>query len=285
MSISPIAPGSLLARARGPRAWAAAPFVGVLLAVTSCAPRTTSAPVRAGSDARAVTIADQVLDALGGRRQWDQLRGLRWTFGAEAGNLARGNPRHHAWDKWSGWHRVQGTNRAGQDYVIIDNLNDGKGMAWVAGTRIEGDSLAKLLARGKSMWINDSYWFLMPYKLLDPGVTLKYAGDTTVAGNTYDRLALSFDHVGETPGDHYWVYVNRKNHRVQDWEMVLQGDQPPPAHYTWEGWEQHASLWFPTAHRDTLFTSVAPTDTTHVNIFTRDVETVLSFPAGTFDKP
>ena len=147
---------------------------------------------------------------LGGKPQWDRLRGLRWTFGAEAGNQPRGNPRRHEWDKWTGWHRVEGTNRAGQNYVIIHNINDGKGMAWVAGTRIDGDSLAKLLARGKSTWINDSYWFLMPYKLRDPGVRLQYAGDTTVAGNTYDRLALSFDHVGETPGDHYWVYVNRK---------------------------------------------------------------------------
>ena len=67
--------------------------------------------------------------------------------------------------------------------------------------------------------------------------------------------------------------------------MVLEGDPPPPRHYTWEGWEQHAGLWFPTTHRDTLFTRVAPTDTNHVNVFTRSIETVTAFPAGTFEKP
>src|SRR2546428_10093812 len=103
-----------------------------VVAVAGCAPRTTGTPVPAGSDARAVAIADQVMQALGGKPQWDRLRGLRWTFGAEAGNQPRGNPRRHEWDKWTGWHRVEGTNRAGQNYVIIHNINDGKGMAWVA---------------------------------------------------------------------------------------------------------------------------------------------------------
>ena len=268
------------------------PILAAALTATLATPPATRGET-AASDARAVTIADQVMTALGGKDRWDRLRGLRWTFGAQVGDSTRGNPRRHSWDKWTGWHRVQGRQRDGRDYVIIHNLNDGKGMAWVGGTRIEGDSLAKLIARGTSLWINDSYWFLMPYKLRDPGVTLKDAGDTTVAGQTYDRVALSFDHVGETPGDHYWVYVNRASHRVEDWEMVLQGDTPPPRHYTWEGWGEHAGLWFPTAHLDTMFVTRAAagprgpgaTEADRVNVFTRDVETVTDFPAREFSAP
>src|SRR5205823_5267399 len=79
---------------------------------------------------------------------------------------------------------------------------------------------------------------LMPYKLRDPGVTLKYDGEVKDStGKVYDKLALSFENVGETPGDHYWVYVDRGNHRVERWDMVLQSDKPPPKSYTWEGWE------------------------------------------------
>jgi hypothetical protein len=147
-------------------------------------------------------------------------------------------------------------------------------MAWVNGNPIEGDSLKKLIQRANALWVNDTYWMLMPYKLRDPGVTLKYAGDTTMAGMTFDRLALSFDHVGLTPGDHYWVYVNRADHRVERWEMVLEGDQPPPVAYTWEGWEQHDGLWFPTAHKR---------DST--NVFTNKIETVHSFAPTEFQKP
>lgn len=227
-----------------------------------------------GSDARAVAIANSVMDALGGQKQWAALRGLRWTFGVQVGDSIRAS-RRHAWDKVTGQHRVDGVNRQGQTFTIIHTVGDTTaGMAWVDGTEIVGDSLHKLIKRADALWVNDSYWFLMPYKLRDPGVTLGYAGDTTMAGATYDKLALSFAQVGLTPGDHYWVYVDRADHRVKHWEMVLQGDTPPPVGYTWGGWEQHDGLWFPTEHRR---------DST--NVFTNKVETVASFPATEFEKP
>ena len=90
---------------------------------------------------------------------------------------------------------------------------------------------------------------------------------------------MSFENVGLTPGDHYWVFVNRKNHRVEKWQMVLQGHQPPPDEYTWEGWEQHDGLWFPTAHKGADATT----------IYTRNVATRPPFPPrssrGTLSHP
>ena len=249
-----------------------AALLAALFLLGACAQDTTQNP--AASDPKAVAIADQVMTALGGKKQWDALRGLRWSFGSMLGDSVRSS-RRHAWDKRTGWHRVDGVNRQGQSYTYIHTLGDTtSGMAWVNGNKIEGDSLKKLIQRANALWINDTYWMLMPYKLRDPGVTLKYAGDTTMTGNTYDRLALSFDKVGLTPGDHYWVYVNRAVHRVERWEMVLEGDQPPPVAYTWEGWEQHDGLWFPTAHmRDST------------DVFTSKIETVQSFAPTEFQQP
>ena len=232
--------------------------------------------LRAGtppSDPKAVAIADQVMKSLGGQKRWDDLVGLRWTFGASVGDTVRSS-RRHAWNKRTGWHRVEGKTRAGQTFCFIHQIDTGKGMAWMDGVAIEGDSLQKLLKRAKSLWINDTYWMLMPYKLKDPGVTLKYDGEVKEGDKTYDKLGLSFDKVGETPGDHYWVYVDRKEHRVEKWEMVLQSDQPPPKMYTWEGWEQHDGLWFPTAHRQ---------DKT--NVFTNAVATVKEFGPTEFTAP
>ena len=250
-----------------PAALAAAAFL-----FAACAKNASENPN--GSDPKAVAIADQVMTALGGQKQWDSLRGLRWSFGSMLGDSVRSS-RRHAWDKMTGEHRVDGVNRQGQSYTYIHTLGDTtRGMAWVDGNKIEGDSLKKLIQRANALWINDTYWMLMPYKLRDPGVTLKYAGDTTMSGGTYDRLALSFDHVGLTPGDRYWVYVNRADHRVERWEMVLEGDQPPPVAYTWQGWEQHDGLWFPTAHmRDST------------NVFTSKIETVQSFAPTEFQQP
>ena len=225
------------------------------------------------SDPKAVAIADEVMKALGGRERWDALAGLRWSFEVAVNDTVRSS-RRHAWDRRSGWHRVEGRTRAGLPFVFIHRVGGSDGKAWMDGTPIAGDSLKKLITRAQSLWVNDTYWMLMPYKLSDPGVTLKDAGDTTLAGTTCDRIALSFDQVGETPGDRYWVYVNRVSHRVERWDMVLQGDQPPPRTYTWEGWEEHGGLWFPTAHRQG-----------NAVVYTRRVETVEKFPATEFSAP
>ena len=225
--------------------------IGIALALLLAFPLTAAAET-AASDPKAVEIADQVMTALGGKARWDALHYLRWTFEASVNDTLRPG-RRHAWDKYTGWQRVDGTNRAGLPFTYIENLNDSTGMGWVNKNAIEGDSLKKLMRSAHGAWINDSYWFLMPYKLRDPGVTLKYEGevkDTTGTGIVYDRLALSFENVGMTPGDHYWVYVNQANHRVEKWEHLLQGSQPPPVPWTWEGWEEHAGLWFPTAHKN-----------------------------------
>ena len=240
------------------------------IAVGLCRPALAETP---DSDPRAVAIADQVMKSLGGKERWDALVGLRWTFQGAVGDTLRPG-RRHAWNKHTGWHRVDGTSRQGQPFCFIDQLDRGEGMAWMDGTSIEGDSLGKLMRRAKSLWTNDTYWMLMPYKLRDPGVRLGYDGEVREGDTTYDRITLAFDHVGETPGDRYWVYVNRSNHRVEKWEHLLQGASPPPVSWSWEGWEQHDGLWFPTIHRRGSNT-----------IYTRDVETVSAFPAETFRTP
>jgi hypothetical protein len=240
-----------------------------VLLLAACPPARAEMP---DSDPRAIQVADQVMKALGGRERWDALPGLRWTFQTATGDTLR-PPRRHTWDKHAGLHRVEGQGREGP-YVIVHHMDGSAGQAWMNGTPIEGDSLTRLMKRAMSLWINDTYWMLMPYKLRDPGVHLKYDGEAREGHEVYDRLALSFENVGDTPGDRYWVYVNRRNHRVEKWAYVLQGTSPPPQVWTWEGWEEHGGLWFPTVHRNGART-----------VYTRDVETVHSFPATLFRAP
>lgn len=249
--------------------------LAILLVLSACLAPGFARATTPASDPRAVQVANEVLRSLGGRARWDALTGLSWTFGATSHDTLRGAPRRHAWNKHTGQHRVEGQLADGSKFVIVHVLGDStKGAAWVNGKPIEGDSLRHMIKRAYATWVNDSYWFLMPYKLLDPGVTLRYDKLVKDRDGTFDRIALSFEHVGLTPGDHYWVDVNRKNHRVERWQMVLQGQKPPPVGYTWEGWEQHDGLWFPTHHRrDGL------------DVFTRDVSTLAAFPPTEFQKP
>ncbi len=246
-------------------------LVGLALIVaTPAAPANADPPP---SDSKAVAIADQVLEALGGAQRWQHLHGLRWSFDFLVGDTLKSS-RRHSWDRMTGWHRVEGKTRAGQPFVFIEQIEGHGGMAWMAGEPIAGDSLAKLMKRAKSLWTNDTYWMLMPYKLRDPGVTLKYVGEVADSAVTYDKLALSFEGVGETPGDHYWIYVNRGNHRIEKWDYILQGQKTPAETWTWEGWEQHDGLWFPTIHRQG-----------NVAICTRGVETVSAFKPEEFKVP
>lgn len=248
-------------------------LAGLFAAGLAAAPSPGSAET-ADSDPRAVRIADRVMDALGGKAKWERMPCLAWTFESALRDSVRAGGRRHLWAPASGWHRVEGRTRQGQSYVMIHRVGQPGGKAWVDGAAIEGDSLETLLKRARSLWTNDTYWMLMPYKLRDPGVRLAYAGEAVEGGVTYDKLALSFENVGETPGDRYWVFVNRANHRVERWEYVLQDSEPPPRAWSWEGYEQRGGLWFPTIHRSG-----------EQAIFTRNVDVMEEFPAQAFAAP
>jgi hypothetical protein len=249
-------------------------FLATVVLTTSAPADTTGPDTSRVSDPRAITVADGVMISLGGKKRWDDLVGLRWTFEVATNDTVR-SVRRHSWNKHTGWHRVSGTTRTGTPFVYLHRLDSNEGAAWMGGQAIQGDSLQKLLQRANSLWINDTYWMLMPYKLRDPGVTLKDAGFVREGDYVWDKVALSFDRVGDTPGDRYWVSVNRATRRVERWEMVLEGDAPPPVAWTWEGWEEHDGLWFPTIKR-------GPDRRV---IYTRNVETVRSFPAAEFTTP
>ncbi len=255
------------------RRWLAAGLALVLAAAatSACAQRETG-PERARATAK------RVLDALGGADRFAALPGLRWHFASSVGDTVR-SLRRHAWDRRSGWHRVSGIGRDGIPFEIAHVVGDStRGWATLGMRRLEGDSLRRAIQRGHALWTNDSYWFLMPYKLLDPGVVLADLGDTTLAGRPHHRLGMSFERVGLTPGDRYTVFVDAADARITRWTYVLEGQSGPPSEWTWEGWEQHDGLWFPTLHR-------APEGSARAGnaIHTNAVETVREFPAAEFD--
>ena len=149
------------------------------------------------SDARAAAVADRVMNALGGQEAWDGTRFLRFGFGSERDGKFVG--RTHTWDKWTGRYRVEG-ERDGARFIILMNVNTREGSAWRDGKKVEGAELKTQLERGYGMWVNDTYWLLMPYKMKDPGVILTSAGEEKGAnGVLYDKVKLTFDNVGLTP--------------------------------------------------------------------------------------
>ena len=154
----------------------------LLLALLASPPPATARGTVTIAPPDPVVVAHQVMAALGGQQRWDALPGLRWTFGVSSHDSVRFS-RRHAWDRRTGRHRVEGTLPGGARFVFVHTLGDSvHGAAWLDGRAIRGDSLHAFIRQANAMWVNDSYWFLMPYKLLDPGVTLKPGGVVVLYG-------------------------------------------------------------------------------------------------------
>lgn len=198
-------------------------------------PGTASAATQGHADPRAAEVAARLMQALGGQEAWDTTRFLRFEFAGR---------RTHHWDKATGRHRLEGRTQEGKPYVVLHDLVTRQGQAWMDGQPLAGDEAKQMLDRAYGAWINDTYWLLMPYKLRDPGVTLAHDGEETIDGQTYDKLLLTFQNVGLTPGDRYWAYVNRQTGLMDRWAYLLQ-DQPrdaAPTAWLWLGWQPYGRI-------------------------------------------
>jgi hypothetical protein len=187
------------------------------------------------SSPQALAVADAMIQALGGQAAWDSTHFIHFTFNGR---------RTHTWDKWTGRHRVEGQTKDHEPYVVLDNIVTHQGTAYVNGKQIEGELAKQMVDNAYAAWVNDTYWLLMPYKIKDPGVNLSYAGEDQIDGKAYDKLALTFGQVGLTPGDHYWVWINRDSHLMDRWAYLLQ-DQPrdaAPTAWLWQGWQPYDKI-------------------------------------------
>jgi len=201
-------------------------------------PAAPPAPKMGKADALSAAVVQQLTDAMGGQKTWDNLPYFRFDFVAvrDGKEIARFR---HWWDKRHGRCRVEGPDDKGRTVTAIFDLATKKGRSYTDGI-IDSDStnVANIIKMGYERWVNDTYWIIMPFKLRDPGTILKHARtERTEDGVEYDVLELSFEAgVGLTPSDRYWLYVNRKTHLIDKWEYILTGQKPPPQPSTWEGW-------------------------------------------------
>ena len=114
----------------------------------------------------------------------------------------------------------------------------------------------------------------MPYKLTDPGVNLSWEGEEEIDGTTYDKLHLSFDQVGLTPGDQYWAWIDRETGLMDRWAFVLEGQEPPARAYEWKPWRPYGGIMLATERiplegtRSIVFRDLAILDSLPESIFT-----------------
>lgn len=213
----------------------------LLLAFQMCQPKEKATPENPpmegfnlqASDPKAMQIADSVMAAQGGRKNWDATRYIAWNFF---------NSRKLLWDKHTGNVRIENLKDSTKTLV---NINTGQGKVLKDGAEItQPDSLAKYLKEGKEAWINDSYWLVMPFKLKDSGVSLKYLGEETLpTGQQTNKLQLTYQNVGVTPENKYHVYVDKNNHLVAQWAYYKNAQDSVPAFVMpWQDYQTYGKI-------------------------------------------
>jgi len=215
-------------------------LAGCLQLISGCAVHGPNPPANGfnagASDDKAVRLADATMRAMGGRDAWDNTRYITWNFFDRA---------THLWDKHANRDRIEFRGESGTEYIVIINLTARRGIAWIDGQRVTNhDKLERLMDQAWNMWVNDSYWLVMPYKLKDTGVTLNYVDDDeTDDGVPSDVVQLTFDDVGVTPENKYHVWIAKDSRLVRQFAYYQnQSDDQPVFVAPWRDWTQHGKI-------------------------------------------
>jgi hypothetical protein len=197
------------------------------------------------SDPAASASADRVMEAMGGRRAYDATRYVSWLFFGR---------RQHYWDRYDGDIRIEGETGEGDaksNFTLLYNIQTKEGRAFVDGSEITDEAeLAEWLERAYDMWVNDSYWVFMPYKLKDSGVALKYLGRRTMEEyGDVEALELRFEGVGKTPENRYEIFVDPDTWLVAAWSYFETADLTEPGFtLPWGEWQRVGRILLAGSH-------------------------------------
>ncbi|AKD02642.1 DUF6503 domain-containing protein [Pontibacter korlensis] len=199
----------------------------LLLCLSMFSPAVTAAQP---SDARANSIAQQVLKNIGGEEGWNKTRYLAWTF----------NDQYQVWDKHQNRFRWEKDS-----LIVIIDTNTKEGKVYVEGQELQDpQEKQKLLERVYTLWINNSYWLVMPFKLQDSGVTLKHLGEEkTMDGAPADVLEMTFEKVGLTPQNKYKLWVDQQKGLITQWAFFRNvEDAEPTFTRRWSNYKDYGKI-------------------------------------------
>jgi hypothetical protein len=197
---------------------------------TAAATQTTPAAFDASkSDAKAVEIADQVIAASGGEAAWTKAKQIEFTAKVTVDGQEKVNV-HHVWDRWNGRHHFEKADPVSKAELMVgyEQFGDAKFGEVDGHSDIPRDQVAKMKGEAEKRIAIDAFNLLLPFKLKDPGVTLKFVEErpdpATPDKMAYDVVKMTFDAgVGLSPGDVYYVVVDKASHLIHHIEMVESG--------------------------------------------------------------
>ncbi len=206
----------------------------------------------AESDLLAIQLADSVVVAHGGRKAWDETTYLKWNFFGS---------RRHVWNKKTGDVVIEGIL---DTFLVHMNINDMTGSVNFKGQELSNpDSLSKYLEMGKEMWINDSYWVFLPFKLKDSGVTLKYL-ESIPANDSLgkmEKISLTFNDVGVTPDNKYVLSIESDSYKIHQWAFYKNAnDSLPGFTTTWSDYRNYGNIVLANKRENYMLSEIAVGD-------------------------
>ena len=163
-------------------------------------------------------------EGAGGLKAWNALPGVafEWSVVKDSSEVVR---TRHVWDKKRD--RVRSEWPVGEDSIAVAiyelegfDPEAPAGQVAINGYQLTGAQANERLAEANGRFVNDGYWMLAPLKVLEPGVRR-----AVEKRGGFDRLALSFDNVGLTPGDRYWIEVDDVTGSMTGWSYLLEGSE------------------------------------------------------------
>jgi hypothetical protein len=186
-------------------------------------------------------VAYRLLQAHGADA-WATAPYLRFNFGIETPNGGQTIARH-LWNRTTGEYRIEWSAGPDSSYVALVNVReqrDGRldGTVYLNGDELTGAAGESAREQAYGRFVNDTYWLLAPLKVYDPGVNRTYVADSSTAD--HDVIQLTFNDVGRTPDDQYWLYVSTETGQLDRWAYHLQGmpDDAPPQFYDWTQYQE-----------------------------------------------
>jgi len=202
-------------------------LVSVFILSLLVQPSTQPAAADSPSDGSGRAIAQTIVEASGGN-VWPKVTRIQFTFNVESEGVLKMSAKHD-WNVRTGVDTVTvgGKTTATNVYEPTDRNED------------------ELVAFKR--WTNDSYWLLMPLKLLDGGVKFGPVMMTRDMPPSRGRMTMSFDGVGLTPGDKYDLSINLKENRIDHW--TYRPNDETSSGFTWENYQDFNGLILATERK------------------------------------
>jgi hypothetical protein len=224
-------------------------------AIASCGPSRTTmlrypqAPAafdRAGSEAKAVELADKVAAAAGPAEKWAAVKQLRWgeTIKNDGKTVIDGE---EGWDRWNARHYGRLIREEGD--VVVHREIYGEGIsAWgeQPGKRVrlpdaDAERASKVAAE---RWQFDSAVLGMPWIMEEPGTKLKYGGQANGETGPLEVILVTFDPNDKArTGSSFQVDIDPATNTIARIEIVKPAGN---IGYKLSVWKEVGGLKFPT---------------------------------------